>query len=81
MTTPTNVEIQNWITLTETATDGLAVWKAWLKAWQVHPLLGHIPTDLFDAVLLDMEQHGLGAVINADTTRALRKAVTGEDKR
>jgi len=69
-----------WLFVTTTAIDSLQVWRSWLLAWQDHHLLGHIEPALFDAVLMDMERSGLGAIINDKSTRQLREIVTGVTK-
>ena len=35
-----------WTQQAETAIDALFVWKAWLRAWQSHPLRGQLPDTL-----------------------------------
>lgn len=76
---PTNDNriFDDWTRQAETAIDALFVFKAWLRAWQSHPLRGQLPDGLFEDVVKDMDRAGLMAWLDKPELDALRKQVTG----
>ena len=80
---PTDNRIfDDWTRQAETAIDALFVWKAWLRAWQSHPLRGQLPDGLFMDVVQNMNEAGLMEWLDANRAGldALREAVTGGER-
>ena len=68
----------DWTRQAELAIDALFVWKAWLRAWQSHPLRGQLPDGLFEDVIEDMGRAGLTPWLDRPELGELRQAVCGE---
>lgn len=51
--------IQEWLAETDKALEALLNFKAYLKAWSIHPDLGKINDDLFMSVIGDLSDAGL----------------------
>lgn len=71
---------EHWTRQAETAIDALFVWKAWIRAWQSHPLRGQLPDGLFEAVVEDMERAGLMVWLDRPELAELRREVTGGEQ-
>lgn len=72
-----NQIFDDWTRQAETAIDALFVFKAWLRAWQSHPLRGQLPAGLFEDVVKDMDRAGLMAWLDKPELDELRQQVTG----
>lgn len=67
----------HWTQQAETAIDALFVFKAWIRAWQSHPLRGQLPAGLFEDVVEDMDRAGLMAWLDRPELDQLREVITG----
>lgn len=74
-----NQIFEHWTQQAELAIDGLFVFKAWLRAWQSHPLRGQLPAGLFEDVVKDMDKAGLMPWLDKPELGALCREVAGAD--